>query len=655
MVGDALPSDTRLGRYRITGALGRGGMGTVYAGEDQSLRRPVAIKVLHASAGATGRDLERFLLEARAAARLNHPNVVTVHDVGQRGGQAYIVMELVPGGSAQARLRARGAFAWAEATRVILDVCRGLAAAHAAGMIHRDIKPSNILLASDDIAKLADFGLAKAPTLAPTGLTRVGEVFGTPQYMSPEHCTGEPLDERTDLYALGATYYALLVGRPPFDGADPTQVLYAQCSAPVPDPRQSIPDLPAKCAAILTRALAKKRRDRYGSAGEMAADLDALLKRPPAKALPVATPVRLADSRPDPAPPRRRRARLALGLIPLGAALASAYFLWGDPRTPRPNGDAAATAVAPPDRPGTRLALRPRPAPLKGHTGEVRSVSVAGDLITSAGLDRNARVWTADGSQGSGYRLLHTLAHDVALAAVALSADGSLLACGGDASAVFLWDPRSGESVGRLDGPSARVLALAFSPSGKQLAVATEAELLLYDRAEPTFRLASRLLETEYVVSGVAFSRDGKRLAACTYGHRLSSWDAATLARTDAPGRQADWLEAVALSADGGRVIAGDRDGEFFLWQPPQPPRRLGTTPRGATSLAFVPGRDAVVLAGEWAGPLRVCDLTRGGKVEEFSGPAQAITSISFAADGKLLAAGCADTCVYLWDVEAVR
>ena len=127
-----VPNNTKLGRYRITGRLGRGGMGVVYSGEDELLKRAVAIKVVSGSPARSHEALERFLLEARAAARLNHPNVVAVHDVGQHDGRAYIVMELAPGGSAQARLRLQGALPWREATRIVADVCRGLAAAHAA-------------------------------------------------------------------------------------------------------------------------------------------------------------------------------------------------------------------------------------------------------------------------------------------------------------------------------------------------------------------------------------------------------------------------------------------------------------------------------------------------------------------------------------------
>jgi serine/threonine protein kinase len=272
----------RLGKYLLTGKLGSGGMGIVYEAEDALLKRKVAIKLLSDTAAAPD-IMQRFLQEARAAARLSHPNVVAIHEIDQQSGTYFIVMELLRGGSAQDFLDDQGPFDWPEATRIVADVCRGVQAAHAAGMIHRDIKPANIMRDERGIVKLADFGLAKV--LQPSSLgpvTQPGLVAGTPEYMSPEQCRADPIDERTDIYSLGATYYALLTGRPPFQADNPMQVMFGHCTEKIPDVRATKPHVPAWCARIIERALAKRAADRYPSAAALLADLEVVLAMAPA-------------------------------------------------------------------------------------------------------------------------------------------------------------------------------------------------------------------------------------------------------------------------------------------------------------------------------------------------------------------------------------
>jgi serine/threonine protein kinase/putative intracellular protease/amidase len=319
-----------LGKYVILRPLGAGGMGVVYEAEDVSLKRRVAVKLLPLSVAADPVALQRFLREAQAAARLNHPNVVAIHEIDQRDGTYYIVMELVPGGNAQARLNAGGPVAWQDATRMIADACRGLAAAHAAGLIHRDLKPANLMFAADGSVKLADFGLAKATDHAGGSVTALGQVMGTPHYMSPEQCRGESLDPRSDVYALGATYYALLTGAPPYDAGTAMGILFAHCGNPIPDPRAGNPAVPEACAAVVQRALAKEPAGRFAGAAEMLAALEALRPAPPeGRTMPVSIV--------PPTPPRRRQlgvaAAVALVLVLGGVALW--MLLPGTPRQKR--------------------------------------------------------------------------------------------------------------------------------------------------------------------------------------------------------------------------------------------------------------------------------------------------------------------------------
>lgn len=267
----------RLGRYVVKGRLGQGGMGIVYEAEDTLLKRPVAVKLLPGEVSANPEALKRFLREAQSAAKLNHPNVVAIYDIGNSDGAHYIVMELVKGGSAQDFLRSRGRFSWSEATSVMIDVCRGVSAAHKAGLIHRDIKPANILRSADGTVKLGDFGLVKPVDCQATKYTQVGSVIGTPHYLSPEQGQGGRVDERSDIYSLGATYFALLTGQPPFPDKDPVQVMFAHCSRPIPDPRELCKEIPESCAAIIRKAMAKNRAERFADADSLLANLQAVV------------------------------------------------------------------------------------------------------------------------------------------------------------------------------------------------------------------------------------------------------------------------------------------------------------------------------------------------------------------------------------------
>jgi urea transport system substrate-binding protein len=334
---------SRLGSYVITGILGRGGMGIVYEGEHIHLKRRAAVKVLPENRSANPRAVERFLREAQLAARLNHPNVVGVYDFGEADGAVYIAMELIRGGSCDGFLASGPGFTWREATRIVADCCRGMAEAHAAGLIHRDIKPANILLETDgrrsgtqvsgagevpsaggasggggltfraSTVKLSDFGLAKSTEGSGTGLTGPTKIVGTPDYLSPEQARCRPMDARTDVYSMGATYFALLTGRPPYErpgGA--MDVILAHINDPAPDPRDHRPELPEACSAIVRRAMAKDPAERHQSAAEMLAELEALLS--PAR--PAAAP---AEPAPPPAAPTRGVVRWVIAAVLLAA------------------------------------------------------------------------------------------------------------------------------------------------------------------------------------------------------------------------------------------------------------------------------------------------------------------------------------------------
>jgi tRNA A-37 threonylcarbamoyl transferase component Bud32 len=262
--------DGAIGQYRIDAVIGAGGMGAVYKCQDKKLRREVAVKILLAP--GDGKNIQRFLEEARILARLSHPNIVQVHDVGYDGHVPYFVMELVEGESLAQRLDRLGRIPVEEARDFVAQVASGLAAVHKLGVIHRDVKAANVLISPDGLAKLLDFGIAR-PVENPPHLTSQGLVMGTPSSMAPEQLRGEDLDQRADVYALGVLLYQLLTGQRPYEGEDPTYLAQQQELHP-PTPVQELrPETPDDLTKILGKALAKRRDDRYWNCEELLKDL----------------------------------------------------------------------------------------------------------------------------------------------------------------------------------------------------------------------------------------------------------------------------------------------------------------------------------------------------------------------------------------------
>jgi serine/threonine protein kinase len=280
-VQPSLPAGASIGKYAVRSLLGEGGMGAVYLAFDPLIEREVAIKVLSPEISKNPTALQRFLGEARAIGRLNHPNVVSIYDIDQWNGQYYLVMELLSGGSAGEAVRGRGSLDWKEACRIVAQAAQGLAAAHAAGMVHRDIKPENLMLTKDGVVKVVDFGLSKlveAHDDTRTAVTKAGQILGTPHYMSPEQFESTEIDARADIYSLGATLFRLLTGRYPYqDSPSVLQVMTAHLTKPVPNPSQFVPTIPKECDRIVHRAMAKRADDRYAAVAELASDLLALV------------------------------------------------------------------------------------------------------------------------------------------------------------------------------------------------------------------------------------------------------------------------------------------------------------------------------------------------------------------------------------------
>ena len=265
----------RIGKYAVTGRIGRGGMGMVYRAYDQVLEREVAVKTLTVEGSVDEESRRRFQIEAKAAARLQHPNIITVYELGEDRGLPFIAMELLPGTDLEALMRSGEPLMLQEKLDLVIQVCRGLAYAHDHKIVHRDIKPSNVRVLEDGSVKIMDFGIAK---LGETGVTKTGMMVGTVHYMSPEQIRGETLDGRSDLFSVGVILYELLAGRRPFVGKAVTEVLYKIVHD---EPAELEPgDLGPEAAGLretVRRVLAKSREKRPATAAVLADELSRML------------------------------------------------------------------------------------------------------------------------------------------------------------------------------------------------------------------------------------------------------------------------------------------------------------------------------------------------------------------------------------------
>ena len=371
-------SGQSLGRYQIVKKIGEGGMATVFQAYDSRLERHVAVKVIRAdklSLSSAATSLKRFEREAKALAKLTHPNIVPITDYGEFNGRPFLVMPFIPGGTLKQALTKP--IPWKDATRFLLPVARALQFAHLQNIVHRDVKPSNILVTPSGEPMLTDFGIAKI--LMDTGetaeLTHSGVGIGTPEYMSPEQSQGKQVDARTDIYALGVVFYEMVTGRKPYIADTPAAILLKQMTDPLPRPTSFVRDLPERVEKVLIKALAKFPENRFQDMGEFVNALTALLegRQPDATPLSALSETALASSLTPAGQPTLTESTLqpprpsapawipwavgALGLCVMGL-IAIAIIFWvtfdNPPSTPDP-------ATLPPAFTSTSIEPSPRP------------------------------------------------------------------------------------------------------------------------------------------------------------------------------------------------------------------------------------------------------------------------------------------------------
>lgn len=555
--------------YEILGELGRGGMGVVYKARQEGLNRVVALKMVLAAEHASVEGLARFRIEAEAVARLQHPNIVQIHEVGAQDGRPFFSLEFVDGGSLEDKLKG-GPQAPRQAALLIEQLARAMQYAHEHNIIHRDLKPANVLLTAEGTPKVTDFGLAKR--MDTQGQTQSGDIMGTPSYMAPEQAASAPdIGPPADIYALGAILYDQLVGRPPFQAATAMDtILQVLKEEPVP-PRRLQSKVPRDLETICLKCLEKKPHKRYASAAALADDIHRYLEGEPIQARPAGTGERLIKW------VRRRPTLAAL----IAACILIAVTLVGGGIWSNRALAAAARAEAARATEAEDAKHQAEKALAESRSRMVRIQVQSGMAWADNGYLFYALPWLAEAlrlekqdpdQEISGRMRLGTLLrgcpatiqlwlHDGPVTDLAFSPDGKQIATSAQRMA-RIWDVNSGAQVGSPLTHNDVVKRVAFSPNGKYVITASE------DKTARIWDAASKKLHVlphQGPVVQACFSPDSRH-ALTASGHVAQVWDVATGERAGMPLEHAAAVTAVAFSRDGLRVLTCSNDKTAQIW-----------------------------------------------------------------------------------------
>ncbi len=654
----AAPPLGRLGEYELIEELGHGGMGRVYKARQRGLGRLVALKVIRAGAAATNDDRLRFRTEAEAAARLDHPNIVPVYEVGEHDGQPYLAARYVEGEPLSRRLD-RFRDDPRAAAALVATLARAVHHAHQRGVLHRDLKPGNVLLerragdAGPAVPHVTDFGLARLLD-QDSGLTRTGELVGTPSYMAPEQAGGgsAAITTATDIHGLGAILYALLTGRPPFAGPTVLDTLERVKWRDPDPPRRSNPKVDRDLETICLTCLAKDHGRRYASAEALAEDLENWLGHRSIAARRASARERLAKW------VRRRPAAAALAAVSALAVVAAlAGSLW--------HAHALGEALADSDR--LRREGLAREARLRDHlyVADMRLAKEAwdsGDLPQLAeALERQRPGQGEPDRRGFewhwlqrclGVRACTLQAHDGGLLCAAVSPDDRFLVTADRKGAVKIWDLASRRQVARLAGHTHEVQRAVFAPDGRTLATcSTDRTVRLWDVGAWTERacLRGHLM----TVTAVAFSPDGKLLASASRDRRVVLWALPQGRIARAWRAHADVVHDVAFTPDGRTLVSlGTKDKLAKLWDVATGTQKGECLcPAEGLSLAVSPDGRTLAMGG-YGHAVTLWRPGAAGAEREDLPVLWTVRALAFSPCGSRLAAACDSGMLRVWEVS---
>ncbi len=649
-------------QYEIEKELGRGGMAIVYKAIQRNLERDVALKVLPQGLTHDQKLLERFHREARSAAQLNHPHIVTIFDEGEMSGVHFMAMEYLSGRDLHDIIQEQGPRSADQAVSLVAPVAEALGYAHASDTVHRDVKSSNVMVTDVGRPVLMDFGIAHASS--ESRLTQTGTVLGTPEYMSPEQARGNEIDSRSDLYSLGAVLYEAVTGELPFTGGHPMSVVYKVLHESYTPPSQINPSCPDWLEQIIAKLLMKDVADRYQTGDAVA---EALRAQDPGEVVEVPSPTGDGEesggagvpsqpsSNGSSEPPKTQVYR------PGQDDAADS----GSP-SPQPSGAASGPDVSPEAGVETATAeaesgsTGPEPQrqqlhvvrSLEGNADWVNAVSFSpdGQYALAGGRNDTVKIW--DVVTGRPTQTLDNLTSQPI--SVALSPDGEKLVTESSHGVVRLWDVDSGRALQTFEEHSEAVLGATFSPGGRYvLSGSGQAGTLRLWETE-TGSVVRTFDENPEAVFSVAFSPGGDYvLSGSGQSGVVQLWETETgkvVQRFEEPGADATYVFSVAFSPDGRYALSGSDDKTARLWDVESGDliRTFDDHSGLVIAVAFSPDGQ-YVLSGSSDMKVQLWKVEDGHLGYVFDGEADGVNAIAFSPDGRYVLSGSKDNDIKLW------